>query len=92
MWDSPENSFAFRAARFLAGSRGALDENGISHFGCGQEMELARRIKSCRCLAGNGEGILNTYAIEQEIAAHEKQLRQSYSVKAWLMDDIDSLD
>ena len=51
MWDSPENSFAFRAARFLAGSRGALGENGISHFGCGQEMELARRIKSCRCLA-----------------------------------------
>ena len=31
-------------------------------------------------------------AIEQEIAAHEKQLRQSYSVKARLMDKIDSLD
>ena len=31
-------------------------------------------------------------AIEQEIAAHEKQLRQSYSVKARLMKEIDSLD
>ena len=31
-------------------------------------------------------------AIEQEIAAHEKQLRQSYSVKARLMEEIDSLD
>ena len=31
-------------------------------------------------------------AIEQEIAAHEKQLRQSYSVKVRLMDEIDSLD
>ena len=31
-------------------------------------------------------------AIEQEIAAHEKQLRQSYSVKARLMGEIDSLD
>ena len=30
--------------------------------------------------------------IEQEIAAHEKQLRQSYSVKALLMGEIDSLD
>ena len=30
--------------------------------------------------------------IEQEIAAHEKQLRQSYSVKARLMEEIDSLD
>ena len=29
-------------------------------------------------------------AIEQEIAAHEKQLRQSYSVKARLMGEIDS--
>ena len=34
----------------------------------------------------------NTSSIEQEIAAHEKQLRQSYSVKARLMDEIDSLD
>ncbi len=31
-------------------------------------------------------------AIEQEIAAHEKQLRQSNSVKARLMEEIDSLD
>ena len=30
--------------------------------------------------------------IEQEIAAQEKQLRQSYSVKSRLMDEIDSLD
>ena len=35
---------------------------------------------------------VDTSAIEQEIAAHEKQLRQSYSVKARLMDEIDSLD
>ena len=31
-------------------------------------------------------------AIEQEIAAHEKQLRPSYSEKARLMEEIDSLD
>ena len=35
---------------------------------------------------------VDTSAIEQEIAAHEKQLRQSYSVKARLMEEIDSLD
>lgn len=35
---------------------------------------------------------VDTSAIEQEIVAHEKQLRQSYSVKARLMDEIDSLD
>ena len=35
---------------------------------------------------------VDTSAIEQEIAAHEKQIRQSYSVKARLMDEIDSLD
>ena len=35
---------------------------------------------------------VDTSAIEQEIAAHEKQLRQSYSVKVRLMDEIDSLD
>lgn len=35
---------------------------------------------------------VDTSSIEQEIAAHEKQLRQSYSVKARLMDEIDSLD
>ena len=35
---------------------------------------------------------VDTSAIEQEIAAHEKQLRQSYSVKARLIDEIDSLD
>ena len=35
---------------------------------------------------------VDTSAIEQEIAAHEKQLRQSYSVKARLMEEIDSLE
>ena len=35
---------------------------------------------------------VDTSVIEQEIAAHEKQLRQSYSVKARLMGEIDSLD
>lgn len=35
---------------------------------------------------------VDTAAIEQEIANYEKQLRQSYSVKARLMDEIDSLD
>ena len=35
---------------------------------------------------------VDTSSIGQEIAAHEKQLRQSYSVKARLMDEIDSLD
>ena len=35
---------------------------------------------------------VDTSSIEREIAAHEKQLRQSYSVKARLMDEIDSLD
>ena len=35
---------------------------------------------------------VDTSAIEQEIAAQEKQLRQSYSVKTRLMDEIDSLD
>ena len=35
---------------------------------------------------------VDTSSIEQEIAAHEKQLRQSYSVKARLMEEIDSLD
>ena len=35
---------------------------------------------------------VDTSSIEQEIAANEKQLRQSYSVKVRLMDEIDSLD
>jgi len=35
---------------------------------------------------------VDTTAIEQEIANYEKQLRQSYSVKARLMEEIDSLD
>ena len=33
-----------------------------------------------------------TAAIEQEIAAYEKQLRQHYSTKSRLMEEIDSLD
>lgn len=35
---------------------------------------------------------VDTTAIEQEIAAAEKQLRQYYSVKSKLMDEIDTLD
>lgn len=35
---------------------------------------------------------VDTTAIEQEIAIHEKQLRQSYSIKSRLMEEIDSLD
>ena len=35
---------------------------------------------------------VDTTAIEQEIANYEKQLRQSYSTKSRLMDEIDSLD
>ena len=35
---------------------------------------------------------VDTAAIEQEIANYEKQLRQSYSVKLKLMEEIDSLD
>ena len=35
---------------------------------------------------------VDTTAIEQEIVNYEKQLRQSYSVKARLMEEIDSLD
>ena len=35
---------------------------------------------------------IDTSAIEQEIETYEKQLRQSYSVKSRLMDEIDSLD
>ncbi|MDD6998421.1 MAG: recombinase family protein, partial [Oscillospiraceae bacterium] len=35
---------------------------------------------------------VDTVAIEQEIANYEKQLRQSYSVKSKLMEEIDSLD
>ena len=35
---------------------------------------------------------VDTTVIEQEIATYEKQLRQSYSVKSKLMDEIDSLD
>ncbi|MDD3401100.1 MAG: recombinase family protein, partial [Eubacteriales bacterium] len=35
---------------------------------------------------------VDTTAIEQEIANYEKQLRQSYSTKGKLMDEIDSLD
>lgn len=35
---------------------------------------------------------VDTTAIEQEIAAHEKLLRQSYSTKSRLMEEIDSLD
>ena len=34
----------------------------------------------------------DTSVIEQEIVAHEKQLRQSYSTKTRLMEEIDSLD
>ena len=34
----------------------------------------------------------DTTAIEQEIAAYEKQLRQHYSTKSRLMEEIDSLD
>ncbi len=35
---------------------------------------------------------VDTSAIEQEIANHEKQLRQTYSVKSRLIEEIDSLD
>ncbi len=49
--------------------------------------------------AGNGsrkdQGLhmkVDTTAIEQEIAAYEKQLRQHYSTKSRLMEEIDSLD
>ena len=35
---------------------------------------------------------VDTTAIEQEIAAAEKMLRQYYSVKSKLMDEIDNLD
>ena len=35
---------------------------------------------------------VDTSAIEQEIANYEKQLRQNYSVKAKIMEEIDSLD
>ena len=35
---------------------------------------------------------VDTAVIEQEIAAHEKQLRQSYSTKSKLMEEIDSLN
>ena len=35
---------------------------------------------------------VDTSAIEQEIANYEKQIRQSYSVKAKIMEEIDSLD
>ena len=35
---------------------------------------------------------VDTSVIEQEIATHEKQLRQSYSTKSRLMEEIDSLD
>ena len=35
---------------------------------------------------------VDTAAIEQEIANYEKQLRQNYSIKARLMEEIDSLD
>ena len=35
---------------------------------------------------------VDTSVIEQEIAAHERQLRQSYSTKSRLMEEIDSLD
>ena len=35
---------------------------------------------------------VDTSVIEQEIEAHEKQLRQSYSAKSRLMEEIDSLD
>lgn len=35
---------------------------------------------------------VDTTAIEQEIQNHEKQLRQSYSVKSKLMEEIDGLD
>lgn len=35
---------------------------------------------------------VDTTAIEREISNYEKQLRQSYSVKSRLMDEIDSLD
>ena len=35
---------------------------------------------------------VDTAAIEQEIATYVKQLRQSYSIKSRLMEEIDSLD
>ena len=35
---------------------------------------------------------VDTTAIDQEIANYEKQLRQHYSVKAKLAEEIDSLD
>ena len=35
---------------------------------------------------------VDTSAIEQEIANYEKQLRQSYSIKSRLIEEIDTLD
>ena len=35
---------------------------------------------------------VDTSVLDQEIANHEKQLRQFYSIKSKLMEEIDSLD
>ena len=35
---------------------------------------------------------VDTSALEQEIANYEKQLRQNYSVKAKIIEEIDTLD
>ena len=55
-------------------------------------VKLVSNPKFAAMMQGKISMKVDTSAIEQEIAAHEKQLRQSYSVKVRLMEEIDSLD
>ena len=55
-------------------------------------IKLVRNPKFAALMQSKINSKVDTTAIEQEIAAAEKQLRQYYSVKSKLMDEIDNLD
>lgn len=55
-------------------------------------VKLVSNPKFAATMQGKINVKVDTAAIEQEIANYEKQLRQSYSVKSKLIEEIDSLD
>ncbi len=55
-------------------------------------VKLVRNPKFANMMQQKINMKVDTYSIEQEVANYEKQLRQSYSVKSKIMEEIDSLD
>ncbi|MCD7947105.1 MAG: recombinase family protein, partial [Oscillospiraceae bacterium] len=55
-------------------------------------VKLVRNPKFAEMMQGKINSKVDTSTIDQELANYERELRQSYSTKSKLMDEIDSLD